>query len=183
MCSITFAILFGWHSHQSTDCLCVHTTGTTKIYQKFHYASLQSLEKKKKPLAWEEILAMRNPKPNTNKIHVLSGCISQGSALFNLLFIEWQHIELISAKHIGNTCQPPIITGIPQAPAWVLLHKQITSTFSKSKSCSPARLVNCSRCMALSTAKICILACSSRQLKWGEILNTHTCRGGMGDGS
>ena len=77
---------------------------------------------------------MKNPKPNTDKIHVLSGCISQGSALFNSVFIKRQHTEQMSAKHRGTTCQPPIITGIPQAPAWVLLHEQITSTLSKSKS-------------------------------------------------
>lgn len=48
-------------------------------------------EKKKpnqKPLAQEEILAMKNPKPNTDKIHGLSRCISQGSAPFNLVFTE-----------------------------------------------------------------------------------------------
>jgi len=64
----------------------------------------------------------------------------------------------MSAKHTGNACQPPITTGIPQAPAWVLLHRQITSMLSRSKLRSLAGLAERSRCTAVSAAKVHILA-------------------------
>ena len=44
MCSITFAILFGWHSHQSSDCWSRHHKGYENLPWKFHYDSLWSLE-------------------------------------------------------------------------------------------------------------------------------------------
>lgn len=87
----------------------------------------------------------------------------------------------MSAKHIGNLCHLPIITGIPQAPARVLFYEQITSMLSKSKSHTLANVEMCSIYMVSSIAKVHVFVHSFK--KEGGTLNTHTCRGGMGDGS
>lgn len=78
--------------NQLIACACTQQ-GSWKFTKNFIMLHGSHWKKNQKPLAQEEILAMKSLKPNTDKIHGLSCCISQGSALFNLIFTEQEHTE------------------------------------------------------------------------------------------